>query len=97
MIDTFGSCAFKANLKINIDKTMVSAIIAHGRLQKVTIGSPKIKYKNNLLSTMDVNTVIKYLGISFNIYGIIKSYLVMELDNMLDKLKKSYLKPQQRL
>lgn len=96
-LNTFGDNAMKANLEINLDKTMVAAITAHGRIKVVSIGKPIIKYKNKTLATMELNTNIKYLGIHFNPYGIVRVDLVNELNGMLEKLRKSFLKPQQRL
>lgn len=97
LVDTFGIHAYKANLEVNTDKTLVTAIVAHGRIQKVSIGNPVIKYREKALTTMGVNSVTKYLGISFNSYGIVKTDLIMELNGMLERLRKSYLKPQQCL
>lgn len=96
LIDAFSIHACKANLELNTDKTIVTSMIAHGKIHKITIGSPKVKYKNNFLN-MNTDTTVKYLGISFNTFGIIKLDLVQELGGLLNKVKSSYLKPQQRL
>lgn len=93
LVDEFGESALRANL----DKTRVASILAHGKIGKVSVGKPTIKYRNNMLIGMEFGDCVRYLGIDFNPFGIIRSDLVGDLDNMLCKLSKSFLKPQQRL
>lgn len=97
LIDEFGVGALRTNLKLNLNKTRVSSILVLGRLKKVTVGRPSIKYNNETLTHLGIDDRIKYLGIDFNPFGIVKSDLIGDLDFLLGKLKKSYLKPQQRL
>lgn len=86
LINVFDLLASKANLNINVEKTKVFSIIVHGKVKKVSVKEPKIKFHNNLLPVLDLSSSVKYMGIFFNTYGIEKAELLSELNILLDKL-----------
>lgn len=97
LLDEFGIAALRANLELNLNKTKVASILVLGNMKKVTVGRPLIKYNNETLNYLGIDDHVKYLGVDFKPFGIVKADLVSDLDFLMCKLKKSPLKPQQRL
>lgn len=97
LLDVFNRQASKANLEINVSKTKVLSIVALGKVKKVVVRDPKLKVGNIVLNLLYNDSSIKYMGINFNSYGILKSNIISDLTELLNKLNSSYMKPQQKL
>ncbi|CAL7932979.1 unnamed protein product [Xylocopa violacea] len=87
----------KHGFEVNINKcATLQTMSIPGTKRLVVETRPLLRINNNPVPTLGVSTQLKYLGLRYEYNGAKISSLV-NLESMLDRLKKSFLKPWQKL
>lgn len=95
LLEKFKFLTNKAGLNTNMDKTRVLRIRSLCHLGKRVITDPKMIIVH--LKPILHGEHAKYLGIYIGPYGIFSGYILQDLTALLQKLKTSPTKPQQKL
>jgi len=83
-------------LEINHDKSMSLIWLKDGKNKRTIFDNrPAITVRNRILPPMQINDNFKYLGVSFTAKG--RNPIKVDLRDRLEILRKSALKPQQKL
>lgn len=95
-IKAFASALMPFGLEINVGKSSTMSLVPSGRDKKMkVITEPQFKINNTYLEPIGPVTLWKYLGVQFR--GTRRTCTEMCLEDVLTKIDRAPLKPQQRI